>query len=164
MIMVLTFLDLSYSMLRLCIFLVTLLSLSSCLDEWFKCGGDYYLEDGKYLAFRILDKKSREIFPVVKELQVVDGDGKDVSSQAGWGNYWSFCFIDANKDRGVVDQRIERTFYLFLDTDQDTVNIDFEMRKDKCRHQVMKYIKVTYNDSVYFNDVIDNVPLIDFLK
>jgi hypothetical protein len=35
--------------------------------------------------------------------------------------------------------------------DIDTIDVVFEMKKNKCDEQVMKYFKVAYNDSVYFD-------------
>ena len=48
--------------------------------------------------------------------------------------------------------------------DIDTIDIAFEMKYDQCHHQVIKYFKVGYNNSVYFDRPSDIVVEENFLK
>lgn len=75
-------------------------------------------------------------------------------------------FIDPIGDRNILDQLISKRFYMYFNyQDIDTIDIAFKMdKKNSCNAQAMSYFKVSYNDSVYFDNEVNDVPGIDFLK
>jgi hypothetical protein len=74
-------------------------------------------------------------------------------------------FIDPVIDKDIVNKRIARRFYMYFNYQEvDTIDIAFEMQYDQCHHQVMKYFKVAYNDSIYFEGPTETVVEANFLK
>ena len=147
-----------------------LLSLPSC--DWGRCGGDYYFY-GNLFGFNVLDGKTRQNVLEVGQINYgydtvkVYHENWDVAyAKPVPGDGMIFLqFIDEVKDKGVVNTRIARRFYMYFNYQNvDTLDIAFEMKYDKCHNQRMKYFKVAYNDSVYFDGPTDRAGTQNFLK
>lgn len=143
------------------------------------CGeGDWYeFTTQNALRFLILDKATRENVLYIGQtnynydtVKVYDISGNvTVPYQNGewtaWDGRMDLIFLDYFTDRNVVNQRITRRYYMYFDyMDIDTIDLAFEMRIDKCDRQIMKYFKVAYNDSVYYDGYTDRVWGVEFLK
>ena len=155
---------------------VVFLFLFSC-DELVKCNqGDYSIAGDNLFGFYILDKETKENLLHIRTTDYLYGKIKildsDLQKVYPTGDHWGYNdgfviipFIDNYKDKNVLDQRLKRTFYFYFDeTDMDTIDVEFEMKKDDCGKQIMKYFKVAYNDSVYYDAATDYVPEAEFLK
>jgi hypothetical protein len=155
---------------------LTFLILLSC-DGFFKCDkGEYDFKHSNAFGFHILDKTTKKNLLYIGEtnydydtIKILDSDFRKVYPLEGrWTAYDGLSiieFIDKYKDKNVIDQRLKRTYYFYFNhTDLDTIEIEFEMKKDECDKQIIKYFKVAYNDSVYFDGATDYVYSTDLLK
>jgi hypothetical protein len=74
-------------------------------------------------------------------------------------------FIEKERDKGKINQLIERRFYMYFNyQDIDTIDIAFQLRWDDCNEEELKYFRVAYNDSVYFEGTVERTPGVYFLK
>jgi hypothetical protein len=146
--------------------------LSSCKGD--NCGGDYSVILNNQLSFHIYDKETKQDVLVVGEspynfdtVKVYDTEWKvPLNMHVRLDGYVGFCFI-SESDKGKVDQKISKRFYMYFDqNDIDTIDIAFNTSYDECHNQLLKYFKVAYNDSVYFDGLTDNnrVPGVNFIK
>jgi hypothetical protein len=143
-------------------------SLSSC------CGPeDYSLTDSNSFGFVIRNKKNKENILIAGDTQYIL-DSVNVYNEQWKVPYGTFIRPDGylglyfitKDDRGKVNKTISKRFYMYFNyQDIDTIDIDFVTKYDECDFQKMKYFKVSYNDSVYYDGPSDEtVPTATFYK
>jgi hypothetical protein len=141
-------------------------TLFSCdADDWRGCPRDYYFDLDNIFGFEVKDHSGNYLYGAYG-LKIIEDipSGYDTINFSNNGTYIYMYFID-NEDRGVINQLITKRYYLtHQEGYKDTLDINFEMRIDRCDDQVMKYIKVAFNDSVYFYGNIDRVPFFSFIS
>lgn len=128
------------------------------------------------INFRLLDKITQKdllgingIYPIDK-VKLLDKNGNNASGNLDYvsfdGNAGLRCFLSPFES-DVYTKPIKREFYLHLTTtDIDTIKVEFMFQEEgrkKCRYDVVNYLKVWYNDSLYVPKDINNVFL-NFLK
>jgi hypothetical protein len=159
------------------IFLPLLFILLFSCTEFLKCGEDHDLQYDNGFVFNMLDKTTKKNLLYIRETNYSYDSVKILDSvftkvypvEERWTMLDGLCeiyFIDKYKDRDKINKRLKRSYYFYFNhIDIDTIDIEFEMKKNKCDWAEIKYFKVTYNDSTYFDGAIDHVPgNINFLK
>jgi len=153
------------------------LIMASC-DFFCSSGDEYDFAYYNRLGFTIVDRLSMENVLKIGQVKynydtlkvctenwsVVFPEGN--GDWEAWDGWVDLVFIDRVKDEGVLNRKIAKRFYFCFDYgDVDTIDIEFEMRRNDCDEQVVKYFKVTYDDSLYFDKETDFVPSnLQFLK
>jgi hypothetical protein len=146
--------------------------LFSCECQNGRTSGDYdFIYSNNFFA-SILDKKTKQkvlligqtkynydTIAILNEDFIYKPDGYlDIDGSI------SLYFIEKS-DYDILDTRIHRRFYMYFNyQDIDTIDIEFEAKMNTCNEQVIKYFKVAYNDSVYFDAPTERVPYLEFLK
>ncbi|AHM59285.1 hypothetical protein D770_05090 [Flammeovirgaceae bacterium 311] len=141
-------------------------TLVSCdADDWRGCPRDYYFDLDNILGFEVKDQSGDYLYGTYG-LKIIEdiASGFDTLNVSNNGTSIYIGFID-NEDRGVVDQLITKRYYLIHQEGyKDTLDIDFKMRIDRCDDQVINYLKVVFNDSVYLDGNTDRVPFLRFIR
>jgi hypothetical protein len=131
------------------------------MTSLFSCGlncGDFVFGSDHNLTFFILDKHTKENILVSGDTQynldsvnVLNSNGSTVPrSQVRSDGIVYFNYV-VDSDQGKVNQLISKRFFMhFNHQDNDTIDIAFNTYYDDCHHQLLKYIKISYNDSVYY--------------
>ncbi len=154
--------------LKLCTAFIALAScctIISCDEGLFsKCRRDDYsfiAENG--FSFGILDKNTKENILAYGQitynydtLQLYDENWNAVLIEPVPGNGIIDMRFLKEEDKGVINQLTNRRFYMYFNyQDVDTIDIAFEAQKNKCKEQILKSLKVSYNDSIYLDGPIE---------
>lgn len=157
------------SAIKLSAVLLLYLAFSSC-DPM--CLFFDYEETVQTLWFKIQDRKTQKIYNG-DSIMVYQDNLELVSLYKGdYSEYFismHFHDFDTIRSNNLVNQRLEREFYVNYKTnDFDTLSIVFQVgRRWVCDtyHYPLRYYKVTFNDSIYFDQEVDNsLPYIVFQK
>lgn len=159
--------------------LLGILTIAACESLFSGCGsGDYYdFASSNRLTFVILDKTTKEnilyvgqtkynydtvrIFDINWDVAYPDNNQEWSATNGAIG----LKFLNRDSDKGVLNTLISRSYFMYFDQhDTDTIDIAFEMKKNKCGDQILKYLKVAYNDSVYFDGKTESMIGLYFLK
>jgi hypothetical protein len=147
-------------------------TLYSCDDNPFSsCNQEYYFIGDNEFTFNILDKRTKE------DLLAYGQIGYNYDTVKVYYDNWEVAYNGPvrgdgritlrflkQEDVGVIDQLISRRFYMYFNHhDIDTIDFAFETKKNKCKEQIMKSLKVSYNDSIYLEGPIEKY-YVDFLK
>ena len=132
---------------------------------------DFYFLDENAHSFRLFDYYSKEpLFGLYSqfirsEVRIVDGDGKVYFGGPVRSDGLIYFELLTNEDQGKLDQKTVRELYLILDeNDTDTLRYEFEMKLDECGNQVYHHVKLTYNDSIYIDELNDRFPYRELYK
>jgi hypothetical protein len=143
-------------------------SLFSCECQ----SGDYYdFVTANSFGFIVADEKSKQNILSIGQtnynydtLKVYNSDWTVASNVEPGDGVVYLDFIE-RKDKGQLALLISRNYYMYFNyLDTDTIKIDFKMRTDECDEQIVEYFRVSYNDSIYFDESTSFVPGITFLK
>jgi hypothetical protein len=137
------------------------------------CPGDYNFETDNIFTFNLLDRFTEE------NLLVIGVNKYDEDTVKVYNEEWEITY-DApvrqdglivfyphfmDKDADVVNQPVFKNYYLYLNQfDTDTINITYEATIDDCDDMVLKYVTVSYNDSIYFDGATNSYPGVSFVK
>ncbi|WP_224998812.1 hypothetical protein [Cesiribacter sp. SM1] len=149
------------------IFFTNAFVMCSCdADDWRGCPGDYSFAIDNAIGFEVISPAGDHLYGGYGlDVVEVSSTGYDTLHIPDNGVFIYMGFIDDELDRGVVDRLIKKRFLLSHQIGyKDTLAVDFAMRIDRCDEQVMKYLKVTFNDSVYFDGNTGRVPAFRFLS
>ena len=155
------------------LFLVLLL-----LSSIYICGCDSGCEvvGPTSIGFRLLDKSTQKdllgihgIYPI-SNVKLLDKNGNNASGDREFVSFdgkASLLAFLSPFETTVYSTPIVREFYLHLTTlDVDTIKVEFtfqEIGKKNCRNDMVNYLKVWYNDSLYIHANTDKV-FPNFLK
>jgi hypothetical protein len=142
-------------------------SLFSCECQTGETGGDYDFQFSNPLFFSILDKQTKQRVLLIGQIKY-NYDTVAIFDEAWTNDSYSYTirndgsivldFINRS-DKGTLNKRVERRYYMYFNyQDIDTIDVAFEMKLNDCDEQIMKYFKVVYNDSIYFDAATDRVP------
>ncbi|AHM59181.1 hypothetical protein D770_04570 [Flammeovirgaceae bacterium 311] len=142
-------------------------AICSCdTDDLRGCPRDYYFDGDNDLGFEVVDEMGANVYgsydlEIVKETP----SGNETMYIPENGAFIYLSFIDSQTDKDVVDQLISKRFYLVhRGVVKDTLDVNFEMRIDRCDDQIMKYLKISFNDSVYYDTQTNRVPTFRFVS
>jgi hypothetical protein len=147
-------------------------SLFSCECQTGETSGDYNFQVSNGFHGTILYKRTRKPVLFIGQVKynydtvaIFNEDWK-VKGAGQINNDGSiYLFFIEDSDYGILDTQIQRRYYMYFNyQDIDTIDIAFEAKMNECDEQIIKYFKVAYNDSVYFDAPTERVPYLEFLK
>jgi hypothetical protein len=145
-------------------------SLFSCECQ---TGEGYDFQYNNILDFTILDKRTNQKVLLIGQTKYNYDTVAILNEHSTNDQHPHYIDIDGDlvlyfinrSDKGTLNKRIERRYYMYFNyQDIDTIDVAFEMKLNDCDEQIMKYFKVAYNDSVYYDAPTERTPNIDFIK
>ncbi|MDA0199936.1 MAG: hypothetical protein OT643_14330 [Bacteroidetes bacterium] len=149
--------------------LLAVLFHQSCCSFISDCGDCYSIATYSMdMDIEIWDKpKGQTIFNDIfdPEKSSFVNENEDTSEYYGLEGEIIYLILSPEDPPLPVDTPYSKTYYLFLKgydgikKDIDTLKFDYEFKTDDCPPVAYKYLRVYYNDSLYYNGGFDGMML-----